>query len=139
MEKSAGIVIKYKDSVLLGHPTNASWAGMHTFPKGKIENNECLIETALRETKEEVGIDLSNYDPLYGGEIVYRNKKGRVRKRVYWFSVEIENLSDIGLNNITIPKEQLQLDEIDQAKFYSKGEAEKIIFWRFRPILEELF
>ena len=56
-EKSAGVVIvRKKDNedlfLLLNYP-----AGHWDFVKGKIEKDETLHQTAIRETKEETGID----------------------------------------------------------------------------------
>jgi 8-oxo-dGTP pyrophosphatase MutT (NUDIX family) len=36
------------------------WSGNVAFPGGKQDGNETNIETAIRETHEEIGIDLSN-------------------------------------------------------------------------------
>ena len=43
---------------------NGNHSGQISFPGGKKENNETLKQTALRETKEELGIDIDNIDIL---------------------------------------------------------------------------
>jgi len=40
---------------------NDPWSGHIAFPGGRQEGNEKDIETAIRETKEEVGLDLGNW------------------------------------------------------------------------------
>lgn len=54
-EKSCGCIIFKDNKVLLVYEKNRNFWG---FPKGHVENNETEIETALREVKEEVGLDV---------------------------------------------------------------------------------
>ncbi len=65
-EKSCGCVIIDNNKVLLIKDTNQNWG----FPKGHMENNETEIETAKRETKEEVNLDVE-IDENNRFEIVY--------------------------------------------------------------------
>ena len=46
--------------VLLGKRRNAHGAGDYAFPGGKLEIGESFAECAIRETKEEVGIEIDN-------------------------------------------------------------------------------
>ncbi|MBC7320589.1 NUDIX domain-containing protein [bacterium] len=60
--------------------------GYWTFPKGKIEDSESLEETAIREVKEETGIDVKI--ERYLGETHYsyiHSEKGNVDKTVHWY------------------------------------------------------
>lgn len=54
-EKSCGCIILKDDKILLVYEKNANYWG---FPKGHIEEGETEIQTALREIKEEVGLDV---------------------------------------------------------------------------------
>ena len=54
-EKSCGCIILKNKKVLLVYEKNRNFWG---FPKGHMENGETEIETALREVKEEVGLDV---------------------------------------------------------------------------------
>ena len=54
-EKSCGCVIVQNDKVLLILQQNDAYWG---FPKGHVENGETEIQTAKREVKEEVGLDV---------------------------------------------------------------------------------
>lgn len=54
-EKSCGCIIIKNNKVLLVYERNKNFWG---FPKGHMENKENEIETALREVKEEVGLDV---------------------------------------------------------------------------------
>ena len=54
-EKSCGCIIIKDKKVLLVYEKNRNFWG---FPKGHMEDGETEIETALREVKEEVGLDV---------------------------------------------------------------------------------
>ena len=54
-EKSCGCIILKNKKVLLVYEKNRNFWG---FPKGHMEKGENEIETALREVKEEVGLDV---------------------------------------------------------------------------------
>ena len=54
-EKSCGCVIIENNKVLLILQQNDAYWG---FPKGHVENGETEIQTAKREVKEEVGLDV---------------------------------------------------------------------------------
>ena len=64
-----GIMIKDGDKVLLGHRSEKYGdtgviyePGSWTFPGGKQEYNETIIEGAIRETKEETNLDISDLE-----------------------------------------------------------------------------
>ena len=76
MKKSAGLAIICKEKMLLIHPTNSSWKGMHGIPKGHIEEGETKLECAIRETHEEVGLLFKEEDILPQEYLIdYKNKK----------------------------------------------------------------
>jgi len=139
MKRSAGIVIIWNNQILLAHPTNHSWVNSFTIPKGTIENDESKKEAAIRETFEEVGIVISK-DQLVHDKIIidYLDKKGNVYKQVYCYPLYINELYEIGLETEKVPKEQLQLKEIDYAKFIVKEEIPNLIFHRFLPLIDLL-
>ena len=138
MRKSAGILFILKNrKILLCHPTNRSWMTSFTPPKGGIEEGESILEAALRETKEEIGItvDPSMIDDLVPLKIKYF-KKDNIYKIVYLYVVYIDRLEEIGLKSLIIPKSNLQLEEVDWAGFLSKHESIKKISPRFINVLD---
>ena len=54
MEKSCGAIIFNEDKVLVVKQTS----GFYGFPKGHVEIGETEKETAIREVKEETGLDI---------------------------------------------------------------------------------
>ena len=133
MKKSAGLVLIKSNKILLCHPTGGGWYAGYTIPKGGVEKDETNIEAAIRETKEEVGILIpEKYIKSEEYVIDYINKKGKLFKKVFYYIVDVDDLPDV------LPKEQLQLEEIDWAGFMDMETAKEKIFWRFKPILEKI-
>ena len=86
-EKSAGIVlfrnISNKNEFLLLNYPQGHW----DFIKGKIEQNETLQETAIRETKEETGISNIKFIDGFEEYVEYdfRFKNEDIHKKVIFF------------------------------------------------------
>ncbi len=66
IKTGVGIMLLNDNKVLLGHRVNKAkdTGGIYepdswTFPGGKQEYNETVLETAIRETKEETNLDLN--------------------------------------------------------------------------------
>ena len=91
MQKSAGLLILHENKMLLLHPTNAPWYGTYSIPKGKLEKNETLIQAAIRETEEEVGLKIKEKQIDKRHKVIqYKNEKGVVYKELYYFIVKLE-------------------------------------------------
>ena len=69
---SAGVVIVRNGQVLLGHSTNNEHWDIF---KGKVESGETPIQAAIRELKEESGIDLLPEQLVDLGKFSYNKKK----------------------------------------------------------------
>jgi ADP-ribose pyrophosphatase YjhB (NUDIX family) len=142
MKKSAGVVIVLrKDKVFLCHPTNSNWYGTYSFPKGGVDKDETTLDAAIRELKEETSIvvntkQISNIkDPIV---VYYQNKKGILYKSIALYTVYINSVSEIGLESEILPKERLQLEEVDWAGFLTKEEAKLRIFHKTASVLETI-
>lgn len=135
LQRSAGIIVVCDNKILLCHSTNSKWYGFYMPPKGHIEENETEEEAAIRETLEEIGL---NVDPSLLGKkhLIKYLRGGRVFKEVVIFECHINSPEDLGLKSEILPKEQLQLEEIDDARFMNKEEATVRIFHRYSELLE---
>jgi ADP-ribose pyrophosphatase YjhB (NUDIX family) len=135
MKISAGIIIKWKEKILLCHPTGKSWTNTFTPPKGGINPGEEIKDAAVRETLEETGITINSSqlveEPIL---IEYHSEKNKIYKNVWLYTLVINELSEIGLTSDVVPKEQLQKEELDWAGFLSQEEAETKLFWRYKSI-----
>ena len=125
-KESAGLAIIYDNRLLMGHPTNARWFKSYSIPKGGIDEGETKLEAAIRETKEEVGLNipLSLIDKTEHS-FSLSTKKYNYDKTVYYYVVEIDDLSQLKLKDTKIPKNQLRLKEMDWAGFLTLEEALK--------------
>lgn len=141
MKISAGIILLYKNKVLLCHPTNASEKNNFSFPKGGVEKNESVLDAAIRECKEEIGITVNKNDISKEEYIINYTKKDskKIFKRVHLFTLRVHKLEEINMKSDIIPTNQLQSEEIDWAGFLTKKQAKEKIFWRFRPLINKIF
>ena len=136
MRISSGLLIRHNGSILLCKSKDGN-RGIYGPPKGGIEKGETLIQAAIRETYEEIGIYIDsskiNKNPM---KVEYVDKKtNEVYKIVWLFTVDIKDLKDIKLESRIVPKEQLQEKEISWAGFLNKEEASKVIFHRFKDLI----
>lgn len=132
MVESAGLLIIQDNKILLAHPTKAPWYGTYTIPKGKVEEGESYLQAAIRETKEEIGIVLTEDDEIDDkGIINYVDAKGITYKTVHYFLVRPKY-------KIVLDKNKLDKKEVNWAGFVNKDDAMDRIFWRFSEMLDYL-
>jgi len=75
----ASIAVIRGDRVLLAARANAPMRGVWTLPGGLVEAGETLAEAALRELREEVGLEARVVGVLSPTEIIDRDAEGRAR------------------------------------------------------------
>ena len=91
LEHSAGTVVFTRE---FGEPRFVivqSRAGHHGFPKGHMEPGETEAETALRETREETGLEPRLLPGFRAAEIYPLPGKPNTVKQVIFFAAEYEN------------------------------------------------
>jgi 8-oxo-dGTP pyrophosphatase MutT (NUDIX family) len=122
----AGVAIVWDNSILLVHPTGATWKGSGALgiPKGGIESGEDPLATAVREVREETGLNL---DPSKFEKEVYDSpifkKDGTIKSQMIYFVLRIDHPTEIGMSSTRINKESLQLEEVDWAGFIEIDKA----------------
>lgn len=87
-EKSCGAVVYRKRKkgiqiLLICHKKGKHWS----FPKGHVENNETEIETAVREIREETGLEVI-IDERFREQISYKLPYGNIKDVVYFAAEE---------------------------------------------------
>ncbi|MDY6985095.1 MAG: NUDIX hydrolase [Candidatus Thermoplasmatota archaeon] len=124
MEISAGgVVVKDAAHVLL-----ARRAEHWQLPKGLVENGEKTEETAIREVKEETGINARIIKPLGKINYWYHREGKRIYKAVYFFLMEAIS-GDIKEHD----------SEMDEVRWFEMDEAlEKIAYRNEKDILEKV-
>jgi len=101
-EKSAGMILfrRAPDPLYLLLDYGKHW----DFPKGHLEDAETARDAAIRELKEETGIDAFEIVPGFAREIIYffrDKKKGLIRKTVVFF------LGQTNEENVTLSDEHV--------------------------------
>ncbi len=144
-KQSAGLLFyrfnKKKLEVLLVHPGGPYWlkkdAGAWTIPKGEIENDEDPLLTAIREVKEETGINAA------GNFIELTPIKQKSGKIVCAWAVEMDfDIAVLTSNHFEIecpPRsgQKQSFPEIDKAEWFSTEQAkEKILEAQIAFIVE---
>lgn len=139
IRESAGLAIVYNSMILLaetaGRKDSRSWG----IPKGGIETGESKIDAAIRETREELGIKVPRKlvkGPEY--QLVVNARNYGYYKHIYYFVVEIKDLSEIGLTSLEVPKKQLDLTEISGARFMSRSEGLQSIMISQQKIFSDI-
>lgn len=136
---SAGLAIIYKGQILLGRTSGRKDKRAFGIPKGGIEKGESKLDAAIRETREELGIKVKR-DLINTQERTFTvtSKRFKYNKVVYYFIVEIDDLSQIGLKGLKVPKSQLDTKEINKARFFGFQEAKEKLMISQMSMLDNL-
>lgn len=93
-EVSAGGIVIFGNTILLLKKYNGDWV----LPKGKVELNETLEETAVREVYEEASVKVKVIS--YIGKIHYSYRKNweedrLINKTVHWFLMQSRSMDSV--------------------------------------------
>lgn len=118
-EKCCGTIIFDGDKVLLIKHNVGHWS----FPKGHVEENETEFETALRETKEETGLDVEIIsEKRY--VTTYSPKEGVMKDVIYFIAKKINS-------EIKVQEEEISIVDwinIEEAKEKITYKSDKELF-----------
>lgn len=145
LTKAAGILLFRRDplKVLLVHPGGPFNRGNHehvwSIPKGEIDKGETNKETAIRELKEETGVDLSfyNLDSFIDLGFIKQNKN----KRVHIFALEYNKEIYPHKSNICtikIKDKEHTFREVDDMQWFTPDELEKLIIRKQQEFIDRL-
>jgi len=88
-ETSAGIVVFFKENLrplfllIQYNKKNEEYWGL---PKGHVESGETLIQTSVRETKEETGLEVTPIDGFMKTvEYTFKQDNDIIKKTVYFY------------------------------------------------------
>ena len=120
IEKVAGGVVYTRDEgevyLALVHDIFGYW----TLSKGHLEGDENTAEAAVREIKEEIGVDTVVEQPLGMNEYVANDPKlGKVRRQVEYFVLHCVKKEPLHVDSTGLDDARwFALDEIDALKIY---------------------
>lgn len=132
-EVSAGGVVFNSDKILLLRKLNGGWV----LPKGHVKRGEAYYQTALREVKEETGVqaDLGFYIDKIDYQYYNLRRRQKSTKTVHWFTMYSNDLN----------LRPLRREGFNEAKYVDFEQAlkilihdnEKMIIKKARRIKEE--
>lgn len=134
-EKSCGAIVFRKfhgntEVLLIKHVNGGHWS----FPKGHVELQETETETAIREIKEETGIDVI-IDSTFREVISYSPKKD-TKKDVVYFLAKAKNF-DVTPQHEEIS--QIKWAEINLASTFLTYDKDKKLVNKARNIIKESY
>lgn len=138
IQELAGFVVLVNDKILMVKPRK--FKGLDhkwSIPKGKVENKK-KFKSALKELKEETGIELTNIDkPDLDKLNIFYKKSGKL-KRLTTYIIRLEEKDlNIDINHKwEISKDNIDGKEIYKAKFFTKAEALEKIEMGQMPLLK---
>lgn len=147
---SAGILLWKKSDkgikVFLVHPGGPHWTNKDEqawdFPKGEVEEGEEVLKSAVRELKEETGIDVS------GRKIEEFVSLGSVKrkdgKEIHIWAIEgdwsglLMCRSMVELEYPPRSGKTIRFPEVDKVGFFSLEKARKMVYASLEKFLERL-
>ena len=132
----AGIAIVWKKQVLL---VRSAKSGDYGIPKGHVKVGEDIMDAAIREVKEEIGLTI-NFEMLNGDvhtSPIY-DAGGRVESMLVYYILKIDSPAEIGMNSHEINKSELQSEEIDWAGFIPAMDAYPLVHKSQMIILDKI-
>jgi len=131
---TSGVVFIYGSYILLVRSTYGDWS----YPKGKVDDGEEIIDAAIREVSEEIGVIFPKEKlikvPLMETKPSKRSK-GLKHFWYYRYELNIDEFEEYFNSLYEIPKGNLQTKEIDKAVFVPKKVAKKLLGKRFSVIV----
>lgn len=103
--------------------------GKWDLPKGKAEKGEPIADTAIREVREETGLDVQVNNSIGVTYHVYHEGESRILKKTYWFGMRYEG------DQKPVPQTS---EDISRIKWLDKSDIERIIYKNTYASLKDL-
>lgn len=135
-EVSAGGIVYRKlagkiDVLVVQHSTHHGWV----FPKGLIDPGETKVTTALREVKEEGGVDAKIVKELPPTEYFYNFQDEKIKKTVTYFLMEYVS-GDIANHDWEMENaEWIPIEKVEEKLTFR---SDKEVFRKVKKLLEKI-
>ena len=133
-ESAGGIVTKEKNNhtyiLITQHSGHHGWV----FPKGLIDKGEEVATTALREVKEEGGVECKIIKKLPSVEYFYQFKGNKIKKKVTYFLMEYVSGN---IDEHDWEMEDAQWVTIEKAEEKLSFKSDKEVFQKAKTIIKK--
>ncbi len=124
---SGGIVVDENNKVLVIKTKNLKNDTVITFPKGHIEKNETSQEAAVREVKEETGVEASIIKKIKDVEYWFVHQGEKVHKKVTWYLMKPIKITEA------------EKVEVDDVFWYDINKVDQILSYKSdKELIEEV-
>jgi len=130
---SAGTVIMDQGKILMVQEAKASVHGKWSLPSGHVEINENILDAAVRETKEETGLDVK-LTGFVATQCLYNRKDGN-HYFCFFFTAEVTG-GEIALNKI-VENEIMAIEFLGKERLL--GMEDKIFRGKQKEIIKKVF
>lgn len=124
---AGGVVLNDQNKVLVIKTKNLKNQIVYTFPKGHIEKNETSQQAALREVKEETGVEAEIIKKIKDVEYWFYHDGNKVHKKVTWYFMKPLKIN----SNTNV--------EVEETFWYDIKGVEKILSYNSdKQLIQEL-
>ena len=133
-ESAGGIIFDKKDGdvfiIVTQHSQHHGWV----FPKGLIDKDEDKKSTALREVKEEAGVEAKIIKELPPTEYFYQFEGQKIKKKVTYFLMEYVS-GDLSDHDWEMEDAQwIPLDKVEEKLSFK---SDKEVFQKAKKLIEK--
>jgi 8-oxo-dGTP pyrophosphatase MutT (NUDIX family) len=122
--EAAGGLIKNKEGLLLFMMRRGKW----DLPKGKLNKKESFEKAAIREVREECGLDkIRIVTPLLSTYHTYQINGQMVLKKTMWFEMEYSGIKD------PVPQTE---EDITEIRWFKAGDLKAITENTYKSVLD---
>jgi len=135
------LVIKILSKKILKNSGETAHVTVYKFPKGHVQDNEVLKQTALREVEEEGRIKSKVISKIGSNDYILWDKETRKKiiKKVTFFLMKYEGESDMRYTDheVVLDREWFSLEQaLDKLAYESERKLLKIAAFRLEALLK---
>jgi len=140
MKVSAGVlIINPNHELLLTHPTGKKWLpGCWDIPKGCIDGDDEPLETAIREVKEETGLDIERFKNEFEDLGQHPYVDGKDIHLFKWRSAKTYDTKEMKCTTYFVGSDDVEYPEANDFRWVRLSMVKNYVFPSLWTVLEKL-